>query len=112
MNEKILVVGGAGYIGSHCVLQLSKEGFFPVVVDNLSRGHADAVLAGEFIKADLGHTDELRAVFKKHDIKGVMHFAAFAYVGESMEQPDKYYINNVSNMINLLNVMKEFDIKN
>jgi UDP-glucose 4-epimerase len=112
MGGKILVVGGAGYIGSHCVRELDRQGFIPVILDNLCRGHEDAVMVGEFIKADLVKRDQVRAVFKKHKIEGVMHFAALAYVGESVEKPDIYYGNNVTGIINLLDIMNEFNVRN
>lgn len=108
----ILVVGGAGYIGSHTVKYLLNQGERCVVADNLIYGHKEAVdEKAVFVKADLLDKDSLRAVFKAYDIEAVIHFAAFAYVGESVEKPQKYYQNNVVGTINLLDVMLEFGVK-
>ena len=107
----ILILGGAGYIGSHTNKLLSKNGYKTIVYDNLTYGHKSAVKWGEFILGDLDDVDELTNVFSKYDIKAVMHFAAFAYIGESVENPEKYYINNVSNTLNLLKVMNNFGCK-
>lgn len=104
----ILVVGGAGYIGSHTNKELSKKGYDTVVLDSLVYGHVEAVKWGKFVHADISDRDALRRVFSKFSIDAVVHFAAFAYVGESMVEPQKYYENNVSNTINLLSVMAEF----
>lgn len=108
----ILVVGGAGYIGSHTVKYLLEQGEKCVVADNLIYGHKEAVdERAVFMEADLLDKDSLRAVFKTHNIDAVIHFAAFAYVGESVEKPQKYYQNNVIGTINLLDVMLEFGVK-
>ncbi len=107
----ILVVGGAGYIGSHTNKLLTQKGYQTLVYDNLIYGHKESVKWGEFILGDLNDIEQLRLVFSKYDIEAVMHFAAFAYVGESVENPEKYYINNVSNTLNLLQVMREFACK-
>lgn len=107
----ILIVGGAGYIGSHINKKLSKQGYETVVFDNLSYGHADFVKWGQFHQGDLGNIDDIRGVFKKYPIDAVMHFAAFTYVGESVEDPQKYYQNNLCNTLNLLQVMIEEDVK-
>ena len=109
---KILIVGGAGYIGSHANKYLSQQGYQTVVYDNLSYGHADFVKYGDFVRGDLNNVEQLRSVFEDHNISAVMHFAAFAYVGESVENPEKYYMNNVVNTLNLLNVMKVFGCHN
>jgi UDP-glucose 4-epimerase len=103
--KKILVVGGAGYIGSHMVLMLAEQGYSVVTLDNLSTGHRDAVLAGEFIEGDLGDKILLDKLFKAHDFSAVMHFAAFIQVGESVENPAKYYQNNLAKTLNLLDSM-------
>lgn len=103
--EKILVVGGAGYIGSHMVDFLKREGFEPIVLDNLSTGHQRAVLGAQFIRGDLSDISFLDQIFKEHAFDAVMHFASFIQVGESVVRPDKYYRNNVSNTINLLDIM-------
>lgn len=107
----ILIVGGAGYIGSHTNKLMTKQGYETVIYDNLIYGHREAVKWGEFILGDLNDIEQLRLVFSKYKIDAVMHFAAFAYVGESVEDPEKYYINNVSNTLNVLKVMKEFGCK-
>ncbi len=108
----ILIMGGAGYIGSHTTKHLLNNGYECIVADNLIYGHEQAVdKRAPFVKADLMDKDSLRAVFSKYNIKSVIHFAAFAYVGESMESPQKYYQNNVVGTINLLDVMLEFGVK-
>ncbi|HOK63701.1 MAG TPA: UDP-glucose 4-epimerase GalE, partial [Soehngenia sp.] len=101
----------AGYIGSHTNKLLTQKGYQTLVYDNLIYGHKESVKWGEFILGDLNDIEQLRLVFSKYDIEAVMHFAAFAYVGESVENPEKYYINNVSNTLNLLQVMREFACK-
>ena len=103
----VLVTGGAGYIGSHAAKALSRAGFEPVVLDNLSRGHREAVRWGPFVKADVGDQDALRRVFREYSIDAVMHFAAFAYVGESMQAPGRYFENNVVSTLRLLEAMRE-----
>jgi UDP-glucose 4-epimerase len=107
----ILIVGGAGYIGSHANKELNKRGYRTLVLDNLVYGHEEAVQWGEFVQGDLSDTDKLRDIFSTYPIKAVMHFAAYAYVGESVTDPKKYYVNNVANTLNLLNVMLEFGVK-
>lgn len=103
----ILIVGGAGYIGSHINKELTKQGYKTVVFDNLSSGKKDLVKWGEFFEGDLGNIESIREVFKKYPIEAVFHFAAFKAVGESVVDPQKYYINNVSNALNLFKVMME-----
>lgn len=103
--KTILVTGGAGYIGSHFVKTLLSHGYKVVVVDNLVHGHRQAVLTPYFVQCDLADTDTLDTVFKTYVIDIVVHFAAFAYVGESVTNPSKYYANNVVNTLNLLDVM-------
>ncbi len=107
----ILIVGGAGYIGSHINKLLNQQGYETIVFDNLIYGHREAVKGSEFVLGDLNNIEQIRLVFKKYKIDAVMHFAAFAYVGESVVKPEKYYINNVSNSLNLLQVMREFNCK-
>ncbi|HHY74181.1 MAG TPA: UDP-glucose 4-epimerase GalE [Bacillus bacterium] len=108
----ILVVGGAGYIGSHIVKQLVKNGQHVVVYDNLSTGHREFVKGNvPFILGDLSNQEQLRLLFSNYPIQAVMHFAANAYVGESVTNPQKYYLNNVSNTLNLLEVMREFNVE-
>lgn len=102
----ILVAGGAGYIGSHAVKQLLEAGHHVTVVDNLSRGHAKAVDPRAVLhKIDLADSKALTEVFKKHSIECVMHFAALAYVGESVTDPLAYYANNTGGTISLLRAM-------
>ena len=103
----ILVCGGAGYIGSHINKQLNKEGYDTIVFDNLVYGHKEAVKWGKFVKGDLANIDDIDAIFSKYKIDAVFHFAAYAYVGESVNEPEKYYYNNVANTLNLLKVMKK-----
>ena len=106
----ILIVGGAGYIGAHINKQLNINGYDTIIFDNLSHGHQDFVKWGTFEGGDLGNIEEIREIFKKYPITAVMHFAAFTYVGESVENPEKYYKNNVCNTLNLLQVMREFEV--
>ena len=106
----ILIVGGAGYIGSHINKELNKQGFKTVVFDNLSSGKKELVKWGEFFEGDLGKIDDIRAVFKKYPIEAVLHFAAFKAVGESVTDPQKYYKNNVANTLNLFEVMRENEV--
>ena len=109
--KNILVIGGAGYIGSHMVRMLAKQGYNPVVFDNLSKGHREAVANYPFELCDLGDEARLTEVFKKYGIEAVMHFAAFAEVGESVKEPSKYYHNNVAKVLDLLDALVENDIK-
>jgi UDP-glucose 4-epimerase len=102
---KILVVGGAGYIGSHMVKHLYQLGCQVVTLDNLSSGHREAVIAGEFINGDIANSILIDNIFTNHKIDAVMHFASFIQVGESVLDPLKYYLNNVSGTLNLLNSM-------
>ena len=107
----ILIVGGAGYIGSHINKELNRQGYKTIIFDNLSFGHPEFVKWGNFQKGDLGNIEEIRELFKKYPIDAVMHFAAFTYVGESVEDPQKYYLNNLRNTLNLLEVMLEEGVK-
>jgi UDP-glucose 4-epimerase len=108
----ILIVGGAGYIGSHINKELNKQGFKTLVLDNLSTGRKELVKWGEFVEVDLVDKNKLTEIFEKYEIEAVMHFAASKAVGESVENPAKYYRNNVVNTLNLLEVMKEKGIFN
>lgn len=101
----ILVVGGAGYIGSHMVKTLLNEGHSVVALDDLSSGHRDAVLGGDFVLGSLADKALLDRLFTENDFAGVMHFASFIQVGESVIDPVKYYRNNVANTLNLLETM-------
>ena len=109
---KILIVGGAGYIGSHMVKLLATAGHEVVTLDNLSYGYRDAVKYGEFVQGDLGDDKILDSIFHDGSIDAVMHFAGFIQVGESMTKPSMYYQNNVSNTLILLDAMLRHQIKN
>jgi UDP-glucose 4-epimerase len=106
----ILVTGGAGYIGSHCVKRLMSKGFEVVVLDNLSRGFRDAVLTPHFVQGSIGDRAALDRVFASYAIEAVMHFSAFAYVGESVEKPAEYYENNVAQTLTLLTACRDYGI--
>ena len=120
MKNKILVTGGAGYIGSHTCIALHQAGYDIVVYDNLSNSSIEAInraskLAGqpiEFIEGDIRDAKLLRQVFAEHDFFGVIHFAGLKAVGESVAKPLLYYNNNVSGTITLLEVMAEANVKN
>jgi UDP-glucose 4-epimerase len=107
----ILVVGGAGYIGSNMVRFLKQHGHHVWVLDNLSTGHSQAVPADLLIEGDLGDRELVERILGDHSIEGVMHFAAFALVGESVQEPAKYYQNNVVATLNLLESMRRTDVK-
>ena len=109
---KILVVGGAGYIGSHMVKQLAQAGNDVITLDNLSYGYRDAVKYGEFVEGDLGDDSVLDSIFGPGDIDAVMHFAGFIQVGESVIKPSMYYHNNVVNTFTLLDAMLRHEVKN
>lgn len=102
MPEKILVVGGAGYIGSHTCLLLAERGYEPVVYDNLSNGHEEFVRWGPFEQGDIRDRARLDEVIAKHKPKAVMHFAALIEVGESVKEPVAFYDNNVIGALTLL----------
>ena len=114
----ILVTGGAGYIGSHCVLALLKQGYEVVIYDNLSTGHLETVNILKkygnviFYQGDLLNSSYLDTLFKQVDIDAVIHFAAFSQVGESVKDPAKYYRNNVVGTLNLLDAMLNNNVKN
>ncbi|GAB3574140.1 NAD-dependent epimerase/dehydratase family protein [Hymenobacter daeguensis] len=121
MRSKILVTGGAGYIGSHTVVELFQAGYQPVIVDNFSNSEESALAGIESIlgvkvpthRIDCGDAAALRGVFEaEQGIKGVIHFAAFKAVGESVQKPLAYFQNNVGSLLTLLQVMKEFDVEN
>ncbi|QTL97345.1 UDP-glucose 4-epimerase GalE [Iocasia frigidifontis] len=101
----ILVTGGAGYIGSHVAKKLNNIGHHVVVYDNLVKGHREAVLTAKFVKGDLADKKLLNEVMQSEEIEAVVHLAAHSIVGESMEKPGKYFQNNLSNGLNLLEVM-------
>jgi UDP-glucose 4-epimerase len=109
---KVLVVGGAGYIGSHCVRQLLEAGHSPVIVDNLVYGHRAALAGGvPFYDVELGDESAMKKILVDEQIEVVMHFAAYAYVGESVNDPLKYYFNNFVATLNLLHAMLEVGVK-
>jgi len=107
----VLVTGGAGYIGSHTAKAVSQAGMQPVVVDNLERGHREAVKWGPLVIADVGDRSAMEKVFREHSIEAVLHFAAFAYVGESMQSPVLYFRNNTAQTLNLLDTMRTCGVK-
>tara|TARA_Y100001935_G_scaffold207685_1_gene177020 strand:+ start:26027 stop:27052 length:1026 start_codon:yes stop_codon:yes gene_type:complete len=117
---KILVTGGLGYVGSHTVLYLLEQGYEPVIVDNLSNSYLEVLdilndISGkklEFHKIDLRHSSELSNLFKKRNFEGIIHFAAHKALGESMEDPMKFYENNVISLINVLKFSLENRVKN
>jgi UDP-glucose 4-epimerase len=106
----ILIVGGAGYIGSHVNKLLNKNGYETVVFDNLEKGHREAVRWGTLEVGDLGNIEEIEAIFNKYPIEAVFDFASYIEVGESVKDPEKYYLNNVKNTLNLLSVMRKHNV--
>lgn len=110
-NNKILVVGGAGYIGSHMVKDLLENGYEVITLDDLSTGHRDLLPGGDYVEGGLGDAVLLDEIFSNHKIAAVMHFAAFSLVGESMESPLKYYRNNMSATTELLTAMIRHNVK-
>ncbi len=107
----ILITGGAGYIGSHANKYLASKGLETVVFDNLIYGHKEFAKWGHFVHADLANIDAIRECFDRFPIDAVMHFSSFAYVGESVINPQKYYKNNIITTLNLLEVMLEKKVK-
>ena len=107
----ILVIGGAGYIGSHMVRQLDRAGHNVVILDNLSTGFAEAVTAGQLIVGNMQDRPRVQQILGDHQIESVMHFAACALVGESVVEPAKYYQNNVLATLELLEAMRYCDVK-
>lgn len=107
----ILVVGGAGFIGSHVTQALGRRGYHPIVFDNLSTGHRASVKCGTFIEGDLASLQDLDHVFSSYPIAAVMHFAALIDVGESVINPAKYYLHNVAYTLNLIEAMRKFEVK-
>ncbi len=112
MKKKVLVTGGAGYIGSHVVKQLGKNGYDIVVVDNLSTGNKDAVKFGELVECDLSNLGLLNEVFEKEKFDSVLHFAGSIIVPESVENPSLYYQNNTINSKNLIDLCIKHKVKN
>ncbi|MEY2340602.1 UDP-glucose 4-epimerase GalE [Acidithiobacillus sp. IBUN Pt1247-S3] len=111
VTKKLLVVGGAGYIGSHMVKLLAQAGYAVVVLDNLCTGFADAARFGTLVIGDLADPVVLERLFAEHDFAAVLHFAALSQVGESMQAPDRYYRNNVANTLNLLDTMRQHQVQ-
>lgn len=111
MNKAVLVTGGAGYIGSHACKALARAGYTPVAYDNLSRGHRASVRWGPLVEGDLADRAHLLATMREHGIGTVMHFAALAYVGESMREPRAYFSNNVVNTLTLLDSMLDAKVR-
>ena len=109
-STHILIIGGAGYIGSHVDLYLRDHEYQTIVVDSIDRGHRDAVRHCDFIKVDIRDSISLNNVFSENKISAVMHFAAYAYVGESVHEPLKYYNNNLGGMISLLECMQHHNV--
>ncbi len=107
----VLVTGGAGYIGSHTAKELARAGYRVVVYDNLSRGHRWAVRWGPFEEGDLADQERLRRVLTEHRVDAVLHFAAFAEVGESMREPELYFHNNVGGSLSLLDAMRATGVR-
>jgi len=110
-GKTILVVGGAGYIGTHMVKGLLHAGYRVVILDDLSKGHRELVPGGEFVLGDLGDPTLLEGVFSRHRIDAVMHFAAYSLVGESVEKPLDYYRNNFARTVELLDAMIRHKVK-
>jgi UDP-arabinose 4-epimerase len=110
-GKPILVTGGAGYIGSHACKALARAGYTPIAFDNLVYGHRWSVQWGPLEEGDILDRGRLEEVLKKYKPSAVMHFAAYAYVGESVENPGKYYRNNVAGTVNLLEALRDNDIK-
>ena len=111
MQMRILVTGGAGYVGSACLRYLLRNGCEAIAFDNLSQGHAQAVPDGKLIVGDVANTDALAAAMRDFGADAVMHFAAATCVGESVDDPEHYYRNNVGGTLSLLNAMRSAGVK-
>ncbi len=112
MKKTVLVAGGAGYIGSHMCKYLFNNGYTPMVLDNLAFGHRQAVKWGPLFQGSIDDKELLTRLFSQYKVAAVMHFAAFARVGESVENPGKYYANNVAATLTLLEAMKDCNVPN
>lgn len=111
MANNILICGGAGYIGSHCVREFQREGYNCIIYDNFSEGHRTAVDGFTLVEGDLVDTAKIVDTIQTHNITGVVHFAAFALVGISMREPIEYFRNNIAGTVSLLEAMKQTDVK-
>ena len=111
MSAAILVTGGAGYIGSHTCKEIRRLGYTPVTLDNMVYGHEWAVQWGPLVRGDIADRALLDRVFEEHKPEGVLHFAAFAYVGESVTDPGKYWRNNAAGSLTLLEAMRDHGCK-
>jgi UDP-glucose 4-epimerase len=112
-HSRILITGGAGYIGSHTAFLLEQEGYEVVILDNLSRGHKDmiqGVIKAPLVVGDINDSELLNNLFEQYNIKAVIHFAAYAYVGESVSDPSEYYRNNVASTLSLIESMRRAGI--
>ncbi len=109
--KHILVTGGAGFIGSHAAKALARAGYLPVTYDNLVYGHVEAVKWGPFVAGDIGDKAKLIETIRRYDIKAVIHFAAYAYVGESMVKPAVYFDNNVAKSLTLFDALIETGVR-
>lgn len=109
---KIIVAGGAGYIGSHTVKELIREGFQVIIFDNFSTGKKELVISGEVVEGDLMDKESIRKAFQSKNIGAVLHFASLIQVGESYVNPQKYYTQNLISSLNLLEIMLETGVKN
>lgn len=112
-KEVVLVTGGAGYIGSHAVVELLDLGYNVIVLDNLENGYLDLVdNRAKFIKGDIRKIETIENIFKENKIDVVMHFAGYIKVGESVEKPNMYYLNNTYGVMNIIEMMKKYEVKN
>ena len=111
-NVNLLIIGGAGFIGSHMVKRLLATKHSVTILDNLSTGYRNSIVGGLFIKGDVGDRALLDKIFSEHQFDAVLHFASFIEVGESVKKPELYYQNNLINTINLLNAMNLAGVKN
>lgn len=111
MPDRVLVTGGAGFVGSHACKELARAGYVPVVYDDLRRGNAWAVKWGPLVRAPLEDRGQLLTAMREHHVKAVMHFAAYAYVGESMTNPSTYFRNNVNASLNVFDAMAELGVE-
>jgi len=107
MSKSVLVTGGAGYVGSHACKVLARAGYLPVVLDDFSRGRRAAVRWGPVVESDIADRATVAAALAEHRVSAVMHFAAYAYVGESVADPALYYRNNLGGTLSLLEAMRE-----